>query len=184
MPSLSNATVENVRVFGLTVPSVLADEPNYLIALASVGVAGSSIYCSTDFDTKTLAPSFTFGPLNLYSLQSDITPQEPFVFYNQPGTAAPPPASNAQVLVTWNPLDFSSDASSSAKYYVSGVAPSEIYNFICPLGPSTTTPLCMQQEGSSVTPVTTNAANLQALQISGVTPTPSLSSMIGSYPHT
>jgi hypothetical protein len=42
----------------------------------------------------------------------------------------------------------------------------------------------MQQEGSSVTPVTTNAANLQALQISGVTPTPSLSSMIGSYPHT
>jgi hypothetical protein len=178
MPSLSNATVENVRVFGLTVPSVLAerDEPNYLIALASVGVAGNGYYCNTDFDTKTLAPIFTFGPLNLYSLQSDITPQEPFVFYNQPGTATPG-ASNAPVTVTWKPINFNSDVTQSAKYYVSGTGESSVYNYICPVDNTSTNPKCMQQIGSSpATAVSENEVNLKSL-IGVVTP-------LGSYPHT
>jgi hypothetical protein len=173
MPSLSNATVENVRVFGLTVPSVLADEPNYLIALASVGVAGSSIYCSTDFDTKTLAPSFTFGPLNLYSLQSDITPQEPFVFYNQPGNAT---QTGNTVSVTWNPINFNSDVTQSAKYYASGTGESSVYNYICPVDNTSTNPKCMHQIGSSpATGVSENKVNLKSLI--GQT-------SFGSYPHT
>jgi hypothetical protein len=178
MPSLSNATVQNVRVFALTSPSVQATEPNYLASLVSIGIAGGGYYCDTHFDTKTLAPSFTFGPFNLHSLQSDIAPQEPFAFYHQTGTVT---GTSTPVNVTWKMIDFSQNPTTAAKYYTSGSGALALYKYVCPLESTVSTPLCMQQIGSNAAaPVLANADNVIAVT---ALPAASVSSMI-TYPHT
>jgi|GEM_PF-3782376 len=177
MPSIANATVENVKVFALTDHSAAAIEPNYLDSLAAVGVGGSSGYCSSSFDTKTIAPDFTFGPLHLYGLQSDIAPQEPFIFYDDPGTTA----DNYSVNVVWNGVDFGADPTQSAKYYVSGSVTDAVYNYICPLTSSVTMLTCMQQTGgAAAVAVAANASNLTVLGPAGGPSVPYLSTTV--YP--
>jgi hypothetical protein len=138
MPSLGNVTVQNLRVFALADHSDPSAEPNSINALASVGVAAGSPYCSTDFDTKSLAPSFTFGPINLYKMQSDIapissstfkTPMAPFVYYNQPIDA-----DHKSTQVTWKGVNLSNDPTLSDVVYESGDSSSLLqYLFPCAL---------------------------------------------------
>jgi hypothetical protein len=158
VPSLGNATVENVHVFSLTDHSAAAVEPNYLASLAAIGMAGDSGFCNTTFDTKGLAPHYSFGPFVFRNLQSDITPQEPFLFYNSPGVTA-----QAQpVNVAWGAIDFSDNPMQSSRYYTLDKAGNGVYAYVCPLTASMDGLKCVQwrKDAESAEPVSENASNL------------------------
>ena len=159
-PSIANATIQNVKVFALNDDSAatVGQEPNSLDALVSVGVAAGSIYCGTTFDTGALAPSYTFGPIHLYNLNSGVQPQKPFVLYNSTGSTN----------VAWSGIDLGQaqvsttiNGDSDTYFSIATTKAQGTSNslYVCGLNP---TGKCLQQ-GTGITAVTTNADNISVL---------------------
>lgn len=163
MPSISNASVQNVHVFALTNQSNPSFEPNTIDSLVSLGVAADGYYCNTNFDTGNLSASYTFGPIHISQVVSDVEPQQPLDQtlvqpYQKPFRIYDSPGDTTQI--TWGTLDFGSNSNGAAKYLeIVNLVPD--YFYACALPSENTTTKCVEMDSSgNLDPVQSNQENI------------------------
>ena len=76
---MGGVNVSDVRVFGLGTDAATAgsNEPNSIVAMAALGVAGDSKFCGQAFDRGyevSSNESYYFGPFTITGARSDVTP--------------------------------------------------------------------------------------------------------------
>ena len=160
-----------MHVFALSDHSNYLLEPNTLDSLSAIGLAEDSGYCTSNFDTGDLAPSYTFGTFHMHNLVSDINilGVNPFIIYNSP---------SAVTKVNWGNLDYGSSATDGSVYYV-GISSGVLFSlYAC--GTAGTTKKCLQ----SLTPGGASSRPYNGINISAIGSADSKAQMLAaiSYP--
>ena len=85
---MGGVNVSDVRVFGLGTDAATAgsNEPNSIVSMAALGVAGDSQFCGQAFDRGyevNNTNGYYFGPFTITGARSDVTPVQVSPFYTQ-----------------------------------------------------------------------------------------------------